>query len=230
MLDKTQRDNASECEDCWMYFSASPPFYEGIALFGNFTLLSDARQLPFESVQLTLTELSGIGSCVLGTGMLLLQPLLEICNNTFRVNKNGFSYLLAPNDTFLACSMGLTQYIIIQDFINNRDYCVLVQLFPNFSIHESDDLLKFWDRGASLPSRHKREPISAVTLAVLLGLGAAGTGTRITALVSSQQNARNYHLLNEAISQDIENIKRGPDDLTDSLFSLSELPFKIEGD
>ena len=62
-----------------------------------------------------------------------------------------------------------------------------------------------------------------VTLAVLLGLGAAGTGTRITALVLSQQNARNYHLLNEAISQDIENIKRGLDDLTDSLVSLSEV-------
>jgi hypothetical protein len=132
-----------------MCFSASPPFYEGIALFGNFTLLSDARQLPFESVQLTLSELSGIKSCVLGPGMLPPRHLLEICNNTFRVNKNRYSYLLAPNDIFLACSTGLPQYIIIQDFINNRDYCVLVQLFPNFSIHESDDLLNFWDRGAS---------------------------------------------------------------------------------
>ena len=73
------------------------------------------------------------------------MALAKICNNTFRVNKNRYSYLLAPNDTFLACSTGLTRYIIIQDFINNRDYCVLVQLFPNFSIHESDDILKFWD-------------------------------------------------------------------------------------
>ena len=39
----------------------------------------------------------------------------------------------------------------------------------------------------------------------------------------SQQNVCNYHLLNEAISQDIENIKRGLDDLTDSLVSLSEV-------
>ena len=90
LLHKTQRDNASESEDCWMCFSASPPFYEDIALFENFTLLSDARQLPFKSVQLTLTELSGIGSCVLGPDMLPPRPLLEICNNTFRVNKNGF--------------------------------------------------------------------------------------------------------------------------------------------
>jgi hypothetical protein len=79
LLDKTQKNNASESEDCWMCFSASPPFYEGIALFGNFTLLSDARQLPFKSVQLTLTELSGVGSCVLGPSMLPLRPLLEIC-------------------------------------------------------------------------------------------------------------------------------------------------------
>jgi hypothetical protein len=39
-----------------------------------------------------------------------------------------------------------------------------------------------------------------VTLIVLLGLGAAGTETGIAALVLSQQNACNYHLLNEAIS------------------------------
>ena len=62
-----------------------------------------------------------------------------------------------------------------------------------------------------------------MTFEVLLGLGAASTGTGIAALVLSQQNARNYHLLNEAISQDIENIKRGLDDLTDSLVSLSEV-------
>ena len=47
--------------------------------------------------------------------------------------------------------------------------------------------------------------------------------TEIAVLESSQQNARNYHLLNEAISQDIENIKRGLDDFTDSLVSLSEV-------
>jgi hypothetical protein len=82
------------------------PFYEGIALFGNFTLLSDANQLPFESVQLTLTELSGIGSCVLGPGMLPPRPLLEICSNMFGVNKNRYSYLLAPNDTFFGMFHG----------------------------------------------------------------------------------------------------------------------------
>ena len=53
---------------------------------------------------------------------------------------------------------------------------------------------------------------------VLLGLGPESqTLCRLNGMHT------NYHLLNEAISQDIENIKRGLDDLTDSLVSLSEV-------
>jgi hypothetical protein len=78
-------EGASSTDVLWSILNVS-----ALALFRNFTLLSDARQLPFKSVQLTLTELSGIGSCVLGPAMLPPGPLLEICNNTFRVNKNGF--------------------------------------------------------------------------------------------------------------------------------------------
>ena len=90
-----------------MCFSAIPPFYEGIALFNNFTLLNDAEQLLFEPTQITLTEVSGIGSCVVGPHMILLLQLQNICNDTIMVN-NTYKYLLAPNDTFLACSSGLT--------------------------------------------------------------------------------------------------------------------------
>ena len=90
-----------------MCFSTTPPFYEGIALFNNFTLLNDAEQLLFESIQITLTEVSGIGSCVVGPHMIPPLQLQNICNDTIVVN-NTYKYLLAPNDTFLACSSGLT--------------------------------------------------------------------------------------------------------------------------
>jgi hypothetical protein len=70
-----------------MCFSATPPFYEGIALFNNFTLLNDAEQLLFESIQITLTEVSGIGSCVMGPHMippLQLQNIFNDCGKLWR--------------------------------------------------------------------------------------------------------------------------------------------------
>ena len=81
-----------------------------------------------------------------------------------------------------------------------------------------------------MPRRSKREPVTAVTVAVLLGLGATGTHTGIASLVTSQQNVQRYHELNAAISQDVEDLREGIDQLTDSLASLSEVVYKIEGD
>jgi hypothetical protein len=99
----------------------------------------------------------------------------------------------------------------------------LIQLFPNLRIHDSDDLLGFWEKGTELPRRRKREPVTVVTLTVLLGLWATGTGTGIDSLVTSQQNAQRYHELNASISQDLEDLREGIDQLTDSLESLSEV-------
>jgi hypothetical protein len=168
LIDKKQEDGSPDFEDCWMCFSATPPFYEGIALFNNFTLLNDAEQLLFKAVQITLTKVSGIGNCVVGPHMIPPLQLQNICNDTIVVN-NTYKYLLAPNNTFLACTSGLTQYLVNEYFIKRKDYCVLVQLFPNLWIHDSDDLLGFWERGTESPHRSKGEPVTAVTLSVLLG-------------------------------------------------------------
>lgn len=56
-----------------------------------------------------------------------------------------------------------------------------------------------------------------------MGLGASGTGTGIASLVTSQQNVQRYHEINAAISQDLEDLREGIDQLTDSLASLSEV-------
>ena len=140
--------------------------------------------------------------------MIAPLQLQNICNDTIVVN-NTYKYLLAPNDIFLACSSGLTRHLVNDDFMKRKDYCVLLQLFPNLRIHDSDDLLGFWERGTELPRRSKREPVTVVTLTVLLGLGATGTGTGIASLVTSQQNVQCYHELNAAISQDVEDLREG---------------------
>jgi len=89
----------------------------------------------------TLTEVSGVESYILGEHMLHPHQLLEIYNHTLVVNKHH-EYLLAPNHTYLACSSGLTTYVIISEFLQQHDYCVWVQLLPRISIHEPETFLK----------------------------------------------------------------------------------------
>lgn len=68
--------------------------------------------------------------------------------------------------------------------------------------------------------RPKREAITAITLAVVLGLGAAGAGTGIGALVTGKQD---MYLLSTAIDRDITDLKDSIQSLTDSVASLSEV-------
>jgi hypothetical protein len=61
-------------------------------------------------------------------------------------------------------------------------------------------------REAQTYTSDKREPISAVTLAVILSLGATGAGTGIAASVTSQQQ---YTQLSLAVDRDIQELQRG---------------------
>ena len=88
------------------------------------------------------------------------------------------------------------------------------------TVYPPDDFLRFWERGSTLPSRHRREPITAITLSVLLGLGAAGTGTGIASLVTSNQQ---YTQLSMAIDRDLQEMQAGLKNLKDSVTSLSEV-------
>ena len=59
-----------------------------------------------------------------------------------------------------------------------------------------------------------------MTLALILGLGAAGAGTGIASFVTSQQQ---YTQLSLAVDRDIQELQRGFKNVKDSLVSLSEV-------
>ena len=89
---------------------------------------------------------------------------------------------------YLACSQGLTTFISTSRFLQSKDYCDLVRLLPCITVHAPEALLPNWEE----KSHPKREPVSAITLAVVLGLEAAGAGTGIASLITSIQ--QNTHL------------------------------------
>lgn len=58
---------------------------------------------------------------------------------------------------------------------------MIVQLIPRLTYYDEAQFAQAWDpKDDHSLLRPKREPITAVTLAVLLGVGAAGAGTGIT--------------------------------------------------
>ena len=66
--------------------------------------------------------------------------------------------------------------------------------------------------------RIRREPVTALTLAVLLG--AIGTGSGITALTLQNEQ---YNQLRAAIDEDIEQLEKSISHLQESLSSLAEV-------
>lgn len=166
---------------------------------------------------ITLGQVSGIGMCLLGPGMLIPALLVPVCNYTVVVNVST-QYVQALNSTYLACSFGLTPHIVTESFLQNNDYCVLL-LLPGLIICPAEELLSFWERGTVMP-RHKREPITAITLAVILGLGAAGAGTGIVSLITSNQQ---YNQLSIAVDKDIRELQQGLKYLKEIVAFLAEV-------
>lgn len=203
-------------EECWVCFSPVPPLYEGVAVFGKpqYTTTAPYPAHPHEQ-GLTLSLVSGLGTCLTSPGVQPPVKIKPICNQTFEANSTG--YTLAPNNTYFACSTGLTTFVVNQEFIKLKDYCILVILLPRLTVHDPDSFLRFYETGISVS---KREPITAITLSVILGLAAAGAGTGIASLVTSHHH---FSQLQAAIDKDLGELQEGIQNLKDSVASLSEV-------
>lgn len=94
----------------------------------------------------------------------------------------------------------------------------MVVVVPKITYHPEEVLCNFWDRDTPAP-RHKREPVTAITLATLFALGAAGTGTGIASLTTQHQGLITPRV---AIDEDIARMEKSTMALEKSLTSLSE--------
>lgn len=93
---------------------------------------------------------------------------------------------------------------------------------PRILYHDYDEFLDQWDEK---PQQTKREPVSAITLTVLVGMGLVGAGTGVTAIATQQHQ---YNSLRIAIDQDIERIELSITKLQESLSSLAEVTLQFK--
>ena len=97
-----------------------------------------------------------------------------------------------------------------------QDFCVLVHLIPRLNYYSKEELQPRLDPLGQY--RVKREPVTALTLAALLG--AIGTGSGIAALTLQDKQ---YNQLRAAIDEDTEQLEKSISHLQESLSSLAEV-------
>nr|P06752.1 RecName: Full=Envelope glycoprotein; AltName: Full=Env polyprotein; Contains: RecName: Full=Surface protein; Short=SU; AltName: Full=Glycoprotein 70; Short=gp70; Contains: RecName: Full=Transmembrane protein; Short=TM; AltName: Full=Envelope protein p15E; Contains: RecName: Full=R-peptide; AltName: Full=p2E; Flags: Precursor [Feline leukemia virus strain C/Sarma]AAA43049.1 envelope protein precursor [Feline leukemia virus] len=206
----------NKTKDCWLCLVSRPPYYEGIAVLGNYSNQTNPPPSCLSTPQhkLTISEVSGQGLCI-GTVPKTHQAL---CKKTQKGHK-GTHYLAAPNGTYWACNTGLTPCISMAVLNWTSDFCVLIELWPRVTYHQPEYIYTHFDKAV----RFRREPIS-LTVALMLGgltVGgiAAGVGTGTKALLETAQ----FRQLQIAMHTDIQALEESISALEKSLTSLSEV-------
>ena len=164
VLNSTRPDLTSSC---WLCYDIKPPYYEGIAVPGSYSPTQNHAACRWQqkgNARLTLQQVTRRGLCI-GNVPQTYQHLCKSINSTV-TNR----YLVPPQDNWWACSTGLAPCVHRQVLNNSKDFCVLVLLVPRLFYHSNNEILPKLEAS----HRSKREPVSALTLTVLLWLGASG--------------------------------------------------------
>ncbi|NXL68726.1 ENV2 protein, partial [Chordeiles acutipennis] len=113
---------------------------------------------------------------------------------------------------------GVTPCVSLKLFNDATDFCVQILIVPRVLYHPEEEMYYHWEK---VDGRlQKREVLTAITIATLLGLGVVGTATGVTSLVTQQ---RGLSQLQAAINEDLQKIEKSMTFLEWSVSSLSEV-------
>ncbi|RMB97195.1 hypothetical protein DUI87_26297 [Hirundo rustica rustica] len=112
---------------------------------------------------------------------------------------------------------GITPCVYLGKFNNLTDFCVQVLIVPRVLYHQEEEMYRFLEETIQL---HKREVITCITIAMLLGLGATGAATGVSALVTQHQGLSQLQM---TIDEDLLRIEKSISSLEESISSLSEV-------
>ncbi|RMC10265.1 hypothetical protein DUI87_13067 [Hirundo rustica rustica] len=113
---------------------------------------------------------------------------------------------------------GITPSVYLGKFDNLADFCVQVLIVPRVLYHQEEEkMYRFLEETIQL---HKREVMTGITIAMLLGLGATGATTGVSALVTQHQGLSQLQM---TIDKDLLRTEKSVSSLEDSISSLSEV-------
>ncbi|NWX23424.1 ENV1 protein, partial [Aegotheles bennettii] len=146
----------------------------------------------------------------------------HMCNQTLSdmTQLRGKTQWMLParSGKWICKMLGVTPCISIKDFNTTHDYCIQVLIVPKIIYHPKEYVLN----QQQITGHHlvKREPITALTVAVLLTVGGIRAGTGIASLT---QQSSQLKTLRQAVDEDILKLEKSIDALVKSVRSLSEV-------
>lgn len=152
-----------------------------------------------QEIGITLTQVPGKGRCV-GT---VPNGKRNVCNITENGHQSHNWLIPAKNTRWVCSSLGTTPCLSLKLLNSSHDFCVQVVIIPGI-LHHSEEY-RYVQRAMAKNRFRKREPITALTLATLMILGAAGAGTGITSLVKQSQE---FTSLRIAVDEDLARIEQ----------------------
>ncbi|NXN07401.1 ENV1 protein, partial [Indicator maculatus] len=142
----------------------------------------------------------------------------DVCANTVEIDKNYKWAIPSASAVWICHKLGVIPCVSLEHFDASTDFCVQVLIVPRVLYHSEEEMYYHW--GEDNSRLQKREVLTAVTIATLLGLGVAGTATGVTSLATQQ---RGLSQLQAVIDEDLQKIEKSMTSLEKSLSSFSEV-------
>uniref|UniRef100_A0A674GKU5 Envelope glycoprotein n=1 Tax=Taeniopygia guttata TaxID=59729 RepID=A0A674GKU5_TAEGU len=205
---------------CWLCYDIKPPFYEGIALDTPFSYSSASapHQCRWDTPRrgITLSQITGQGRCF-GNATLAKQKG-NFCTKVVKPNRKTNKWVIPSASGMWVCQRsGVSPCVFLDKFNDSTDFCVQVLIVPRVLCHSDEEIYHLLEE----PNRlHKREIITGITIAMLLGLGAAGTATGVSAIANQQHGLSQLQM---TIDEDLQRIEKSISYLEKSVSSLSEV-------
>ena len=211
-------------KECWLCYDIRPPFYEAIGSVAKIRRRNGTN--PAECLWkkgrpnvpgITLAHVTGNGVCV---GTIPLEKR-HLCNKTIEVQsqeKPSDWLLPADNAKWICAKLGVTTCLSTKIFNQTTNYCVQVIIVPRIIYHPKDYVIS--QQETSEHHLIKREPFTALTVAMLLTIGGAGLGTGVASLINQPQGLKT---LRQSVDEDLQKIDEAINALTKSVRSLSEV-------
>ncbi|XP_056371497.1 MLV-related proviral Env polyprotein-like [Oenanthe melanoleuca] len=214
------QSNPNLTESCWLCYDARPPFYEGVALDLPFIFSKsdNPRQCRWDTPRrgIALSQVTGQGRCFGNAAM--AKRTGSVCRNFVKLKRGKFQWAIPAASGMWVCHRaGVTPCVLITKFNHSADFCVQVLIVPRVQYRQDDEVYHLLEEPGRL---HKREVLTGITIAMLLGLGVTGAATGVSSLATQHQGLTHLQM---TVDEDLQKIEKSISSLETSLSSLSEV-------